>query len=378
MSIDTLSDLVFQVREISSGRPDLLSVFSGGRRENLSAADFLRNIHSLALALEARGLANGDRVAIFSENRPEWHIVDFACQLLGAPTVPICPALDRRQVGFIRRNSGSRWVFFSGADRLDLLRDLQPTLTSAPKLVALNGGDADGEASLTRWMGEGAARIGGVPIERFRGRVAEDDLASLIYTSGATGDPQGVMLSHRQLVSDMLACGESLDLSPADLAVALLPLSDRLQRTVDHLCFFRGAAIHYLPSATGTWSTLRREQPTVLAAVPAVYERAYRQTLKLSRRKGPLGRRIFAWALAVGKRHATNKRGGFVGPLLALQRRLADLLVLRGLRRRFGGRLRLPISGGAPLAPEVGDFLEAAGMAILQGYGLTETTVPEG
>ncbi len=373
MSIGTLSDLVFHVREISRGRTDLLSVFSDGRREVLSAADFLRAIHSLALGLEARGLARGERVAIFSEGRPEWHIADFACQLLGAPTVPLYPALDRRQVGFILRNSGSRWVFFSGAERRDLLRTLRPTLTAAPEIVALNG-DAGGETSITHLMGEGAARIGDVPIERFRGRVAEEDLASLIYTSGVTGDPKGVMLSHRNLISNVLACGEIFDLSPADLAVSLLPLSHGLQRTVDHLCFYRGVGIHYALSVEDVSSILRREQPTVLAAVPAVYDFIYQRTQTRARRKGPLGRKVFSWAVAVGKRHAAIEGAGFVGPLLALQRKLADILVFRNLRRRFGGRLRLPISGGAPLAPETSDFFEAVGAPLFQGYGLTETS----
>ncbi len=373
MSVGTLSDLVFHVREISSGQPDLLSTFSGGRRENLSTADFLRNIHSLALALEARGVAPGDRVALFLENRPEWHVVDFACQLLGAPTVPLYPALDQRRVGFILRNSGSQWVFFSGADRRDLLHALQPTLTSAPELVALEG-DSGGGISLTRLMGEGAARIGDVPIERFRGRVSEEDLASLIYTSGATGDPKGVMLSHRNLISNVLACGEIFDLSPADLAVSLLPLSHGLQRTLDHLCFHRGAPVHYVFANEEIAATLRREQPTVLAAIPAAYERAYHRTRELARRRGPLRRRIFDWAIATGKRHAAIEGEGFVGPLLALQRKLADLLVLSGIRRRFGGRLRLPISGGAPLAPEINGFFEAIGTPLFQSYGLTETS----
>ncbi len=373
MSIATLSDLVFHVREISSGRPDLLSTFSAGRREDLSASDFLRSIHSLALALEERGLARGERVAIFSESRPEWHVVDFACQLLGAPTVPLYPALDRQQVGFILRNSGSRWVFFSGAERRALLHALQPTLTSAPELVGLGSGDGGG-ISLIRLMGEGAARIGNVPIERFRGRVSEEDLASVIYTSGATGDPKGVMLSQRNLISNVLACGEIFDLSPADLAVSLLPLSHGLQRTMDHLCLHRGSAIHYAPANEDVSATLRRERPTVLAAVPAVYERAYRRTWEQARRKGPVGRKVFAWAIAAGKRHATAEREGFVGPLLALRRRLADLMVLGGIRRSFGGRLRLPVSGGASLAPEISDFFEAVGTPLFQSYGLTETS----
>ncbi len=375
MPIDTLSDLVFHVREISSGRPELLSVMLDGRREVLSAADFLRGIHSLALALESRGLAKGERVAIFSENRPEWHIVDFACQLIGAPTVPLYPALGPRRVGFMLRNSGCRWVFYSDGAKRDLLRDLVPTLTSRPTAVSFDGAAVDsGGTSITRLMGEGAARIGKVPIERFRGRVEEQDLASLIYTSGATGDPKGVMLSHRNLISNVLACDEIFDLSPHDVAISLLPLSHGFQRTVDHLCFYRGVAIHYLPSIDEMPAALRRERPMVLAAVPAVYERLHRQARELAGPRASVGRKIFHWAIAAGIRRAVAERGGFVGPLLALRRKLADVLVLRAIRQRLGGRLRLPISGGSSVSPQISDFFEAIGTPLFEGYGLTETS----
>ncbi len=375
MPIATLSDLVFHLRELSSGHPELLSVVLDGRRESLSTADFVRSIHSLALALESRGLVKGQRVAIFSENRPEWHIVDFACQLIGAPTVPLYPALGRRQVGFVLRNSSCGWVFYSDVAKRDLLNDLSPTLTTAPSVVAFDGDAvATGGTSMTRLMGEGAAHIGNVPIERFRGRVEEEDLASLIYTSGSTGDPKGVMLSHRNLVSNVLACGEIFDLSAEDLAISLLPLSHGFQRTVDHLCFFKGVEIHYLPAIDDLPQTLRRERPTVLAAVPAVYERAHQHAQEVAGLRGSARRKIFDWAITAGRRRANARRGGFVGPLISLQRKVADLLVLRSIRRYFGGRLRLPISGGAAVSAEISDFFEAVGTPLFQGYGLTETS----
>ena len=373
MAIGTLSDLVFHIREISSGRPELLSVMLGDRREVLSAADLLRGVHSLALALENRGLVKGERVAIFSENRPEWHIVDFACQLIGAPTVPIYPSLGRQQVGFKLRNSGCRWVFYSNRAKHEALLDLTPTLTASPTLVAFDGdAAADSGTSITRLMGEGAARIGEVPIERFRDRLDEGDLASLIYTSGASGDLNRVMLSHRDLISTMLACGEIFDLSTDDLAISLLPLSHGLQRTIDHLCFFRGAAIHYLPSSDELPAALLRERPTVLAAMRAVYEDAYQRAQESAEGQRAIKRRIFRWAIATGMRRAAAERRGFVGPLLALQRTLADILVLRHIRRHFGGRLRLPISGSAAVAPEVCEFFEALGTPLVQGQSLAE------
>lgn len=390
MAVRTLSDLVFHVREAAAGRAELLSVRLPKGREALSTSDFISNVHSLALALEDIGVRPGDRVAIFSENRPEWPTVDFACHLVGAPTVPIFPTLPADRVGYILRNSGSRLVFYSDAAKRDLLHELQDALTTPVHGVAFDadaaaegsaagagegGADAAGAGTtLTRLTGLGAARRGEVPLARFRDRVAEDDLASIIYTSGTTGDPKGVMLSHRNLVSNFLACGELFKVGPADLALSLLPLSHVFQRTVDHLCFYRGVSIHYVTRESQVERELAHARPTLLTSVPLLYERLYVRMTEDIERRDPLRRLAGRWAVTVGRRHAAERRHGFVGPLLALQRQLAERLVFRQLRSRLGGRLRLPISGGAPLGREVGDFFEAIGMPVFQGYGLTEAS----
>ncbi len=373
MAVATLSELVFHVRDVAGGRTDLLSVRLGEQRETLSARDFLANVHSLVLALEELGVERGDRVAIFSENRPEWPLVDFACQLLGVPTVPVHPALGARAVGYILRNSGSRLLFYSDAAKRDLLSELRSALTDPPQVVAMDG-DATlkGGVSLTRLLGRGAARRGEVPLERYRGAVGEDDLASLIYTSGTTGDPKGVMLSHRNLVSNFLACGELFDVGRRDLALSFLPLAHVFQRTVDYLCFYRGVPIHYVPNVEDVVRELRELRPTILTSVPRLYERAYVKLAGRLLEERPLRRLLVKWAIGVGKRHAVERHRGIVGPLLALQRQLAERLVYRGVRARFGGRLRIAISGGAPLGREVSEFFEAIGMPVFQGYGLTE------
>jgi long-chain acyl-CoA synthetase len=381
MTVRTLADLLFHVREAAAGRGELLSVCLPRGREALSTSDFVSNVHSLALALEDLGVKAGDRVAIFSENRPEWPTVDFACQLLGAPTVPLFPTLPADRVGYVLRNSGSRLVFYSDAAKRDLLAELQDALTTPVEGVAFDadaapagGGAAGPGTTLTRLIGRGAARRGEMPLSRFRDRVAEDDLASIIYTSGTTGDPKGVMLSHRNLVSNFLACGELFKLGPADLALSFLPLSHVFQRTIDHLCFYRGVSVHYVTREAEVARELAAARPTILTSVPLLYERLYVRMTEELARQGPLRRLAGRWAVAVGRRHAAERRHGFVGPLLALERQLAERLAFRKLRALLGGRLRLPISGGAPLAREVGDFFEAIGMPVFQGYGLTEAS----
>lgn len=430
MSIRDLNALVFHVRETSAGRSDLLRATYPERIETLSTTDFVRSVHSLALALEARGLEKGERVGLYCENRPDWHVVDLACQLLGAPTVPMLPSLSQEQLSFVLRNSGCRWVFYSDPAKGQVLIRASRGLSAPPSLVTLDPlpaereaaeGTGDGRPSvpgppvpgspdavsagpsaagrggesaaseearqtdaadrpanppttLTRLLGEGAARLGAVPIERFRDRVDEDDLASILYTSGTTDDPKGVMLSHGNFVSNILACAEIFPVGPRDRALSFLPLAHVFQRTVDYLCLYRGTPIHYVPFFDDVPEVLRSERPTVMAAAPAVYELAHRRAMGRIESLAPVRARLARWALAVGKRHAVASREGLIGPLLAFRRLLADRLVLRELRAQLGGRMRLAISGGAPLAPEAESFFEAIGIPLFQGYGLTETS----
>lgn len=387
---ETLGDLVLRLRSVAGGRGELVSVTWEGegegaslRRESLSTSDFVRNVHSLAVALDDRGVRRGERVAIYSENRPEWHVTDFACQLLGVATVPIHAEFTSEQVAFVLRNSGSRWIFYSDNVKKSKLEELRQAVTEMPVAIAFDGqavfetgaqGDPGGAPSFTRLLGEGAERLSDVPLERFRGRSQPEDLASVLYTSGTTGDPKGVMLSHRNFLSNVRGCAEVFDVGADDLALSFLPLSHVFQRTVDLLCFHQGVSIHYVPRTVDVPAALRRCRPTLMAAAPVVYERAWKRTFELLEEKSALGRRIFDWALQAGKRYVSASRDGFIGPALMLQRALAQRFVFREVQERFGGRLRFAISGGAPLASEVADFFDAVGIPLYQGYGLTETS----
>ncbi len=370
----TLSDLVFRIREVSGGRPDLLSTRKGKRIEPLSTSDFLGAVHALALAFDHRGVPKGSRVAILSENRPEWHVVDFACHLIGAVVVPLYPTLTEDQVAYILRNSGVEWIFTSDQKKASMLARIKPTLSRDIQLISFDETvKGDDTTTLTMLLAEGAPHRSAEPLERFRHRVEPSDLASIIYTSGTTGDPKGVMLEHQAFLSNVIACSGLFALGPRDQALSFLPLSHVFERTVDYLFFSLGVAIHYAPSIERVPPLLLEVKPTVLSSVPRLYERAYLKVTANMVKETAHKQRIFRWAIRVGKRYASASLDRFIGPWLGLQRLLAKRLVYGKIADRFGGRLRFAIAGGAPLGDEVSQFFDAVGITLYQGYGLTET-----
>jgi long-chain acyl-CoA synthetase len=374
-AVETLSDLVFEIRDSWSGRADLLAIRRHGRVEQVSTAELVTAVHGLALALEERGVERGERVALWAENCPEWHVVDLACHLLGAIPVPIYPTLAAPAVAYILKNSGASWVFYSDHEKAAALARVAGSLSRELHTVALEHearGDGD---SLMLLQADGVARIGSRPLERFRGRVSARDTASIIYTSGTTGDPKGVVLSHGNFVSNVLACEPLFPLGPTDRALSFLPLSHVFERTVDYLFLRRGVAIHYAPSIERVPPLLLEVRPSVLASVPRLYERAYLRALANVAKETPFRQRLFRWALRAGKRYAAARaRGRLVSPWLALERAIAARLVYSKIRARFGGRLRFAIAGGAALGEQVAEFFEAVGIPLYEGYGLTESS----
>jgi long-chain acyl-CoA synthetase len=373
-TIETLSDLVFLVAEQQKGRKDLVSWQDGRDRNFLSTADWVHRTHCIAAALEADGVGHGDRVAIFSENCPEWHNVEFACQLLGAISVPIYPTLPADQVAYILSDSGCDRIFYSDKAKAKVLESVRG-LGSRP----LNGIAFKSEAatprddSLGRLLERGAEIADSKSLDEFRSRPRASDVASLIYTSGTTGNPKGVILSHHNLISNVLACADLFPLSSKDLSLSFLPLSHVLQRTVDNLFFYKGVSIHYVSAIERVPRALTDIRPTVLASVPRLYERAYLRVKANADNATANQRRIFDWALDVGARYSEGRRAGRSMVQLAVQHRLANRLVHQKIKDRMGGRLRFAITGGAALPEVVSRFFAAIGLDLFEGYGLTET-----
>ena len=323
-----------------------------------------------AAALARCGVGRGDRVAILSENRLQWALADWACLCAGAVDVPIYSTLPVAQVAYILKDSGASLVFVSDAEQHAKVQDAAGREGLDLKVVVFDGGDdLDGATSWDDFMASGDD----APMDDFvteARRAGPDDLATMIYTSGTTGTPKGVMLSHNNLASNIKATGEILTLDENDCSISFLPLSHVLQRMVDYVFFAAGCTVTHGAIETVA-ADMKRLRPTVLVSVPRLYEKVYQSVLDAGGVKG----RLIAWAAGVGRRCALHREQAAKVPfLLGLQYAVADKLVFGKIRQAVGGRLKYFVSGGAALAPEINRFFLGAGITILEGYGLSETS----
>jgi long-chain acyl-CoA synthetase len=374
----TLNQLFLEAVE-THRKPDALQVKRNGRYEPISHATLAERVRRTALGLEELGVRSGDRVAILAENGPDWAIADYACLAIGAADVPIYPNLPSDQVAYILRDSGSVAIFVSNAAQAAKILETRQQCP-ALRYVITFADTADGaDMTLAALEKKGAdvdteARRG-VYVERARS-VKPDDLATIIYTSGTTGEPKGVMLTHDNIYSNVMAGRAAIPFAGVDVCLSFLPLSHIFERNAGHyLMMATGTSIAYAESVDTVPLNMAEIRPTLVLSVPRLYEKMYARVLENALSGGGLKKQIFFWARGVADRWADVKlAGGTPKGLLALQYRMAQKLVFSKLQARTGGRLRYFVSGGAPLAPEINKFFYAAGLVILEGYGLTETS----
>jgi long-chain acyl-CoA synthetase len=336
----------------------------------ISSSSLYQRVMGVVKALSLQGIARGDRVAILGENRPEWTIADFAILLVGAATVPIYATLTGEQISFLLRHSGARTAFVSTAAQLAKLRSIQ-TETFVETIILMDEPATEADvASMSALMNAGPRQR--VPeLDALASQISPDDLATLIYTSGTTGVPKGAMLTHGNIASNLSVSLDEFDFEPnSDLAVSFLPLSHITARHVDFAELYRGVTIAYCPFIEDMPRVLRQLHPTIFVAVPRVYEKIYNQV----QRGVAIGfkKTVYRWAMSIGNAN--------LGQVLAGKRpssltwKLADRLVFSKVREAMGGKVRIFISGGAPLGKELAEWYAQIGLLIHEGYGLTETS----
>lgn len=375
----TLTRLFFDAVDLYD-KPDALQVKIGDRYEPISHRTMAERVRHVARALTRLGVQPGDRVAILSENRPEWAIADFACLTARLADVSIYSTLPAAQVEYILRDSGATVIFVSTAEqaaKVAAVREQLPALQNLISFDTLAPGQAQFSfAELERFGAEGEDADTVAQHRADALRVRPDDLATLIYTSGTTGEPKGVALTHDNIHSNVVAARAVVDFGGTDVGLSFLPLSHIFERMAGHyLMFATGTSIAYAQSVESVPQNMLEVRPTIMVSVPRLYEKMYARVIENATSGGTLKRAIFNWARRVGDRWAEVKlAGGTPSGLLATRYSLAERLVFSKLQQRTGGRLRFFVSGGAPLSAEINKFFYAAGLMILEGYGLTETS----
>lgn len=362
----TLNDIFFAIAERRQDR--VMLVREETQWTAIGAQEFYRNVTGMARALRRWGLNKGYRLAILSENRPEWTITDFASLLLGVVVVPIYSTLTAPQTAYILADSGARVVVVSTQQQLDKVLSIKDK-TSVERMVVMDPVNTAHAEPMQRLMQEGRSERD--PDLEARARaISEDDLASIVYTSGTTGTSKGVRLSHGNLTSNVLNSLNDFDIGTDEVSVSFLPLSHVTARHVDFALLHRGVTLAYCPFIDQLPQTLLEVQPTIFVAVPRVYEKIHGQ-VELKANRFPK-RAIYRWALSVGNAHRPKLLAGKKPE--ALSWKLADKLVYSQVRARMGGKVRLFVSGGAPLGRELALWYASIGIRIHEGYGLTETS----
>ena len=362
-------------------KPNTVSEKRGGDWAHVSSDEFARRVRHIALGLAGLGIQPGDRVGLISENRPEWSIADLAILSAGAVVVPLYTTQAPDQIRFILEDSGARALMISGGRVLKHAREGFEGIDRLTDLIIFDAKSADGvnrAVPLETVETRGAAidRNDEKAFQRLLGHGRAEDLATIIYTSGTTGEPKGVMLTHDNFIANVRSITTGLPISPADVSLSVLPLSHIFERTVFYVFAYVGVAVHYAASFDQVGEFLREVKPTIMTAVPRLFEKVYHRIIKKGMAAGGAKARIFEWSLAVGQRVAKLEDKMQRVPLsLRGKHAVADRLVFTKWREGIGGRLRYFVSGGAPLSPTLSYSFLGAGIKILQGYGMTETCI---
>ena len=359
--------------------PDALNHKVGETWTAISSDEMLERIERIALGLCKLGLAPGDKAAILASNSPSWTLSDGGCQFAGIVDVPIYTTLATESVRYIINDSGARVFFIENLAAYERIADAIRDCESIETFIFF---DPKGELpknaiSLSDLEQLGLQYKSEQPtlLKSLAEQIRPDHLATLIYTSGTTGEPKGVMLTHSNIISNVIDAGEKYDFSIHDVSLSVLPLTHVFERSAMYLYILHGMSVFYAESVEKIPDNLREVRPTIFVGVPRIFEKVYAKAKLKAAQAGGLKEKIFEWAIDVAKQFSLKKANGETPSFgLTIKHGLADRLVYSKLRDFFGGRLRACITGGAALPDEIFLIFTGAGITIMQGYGLTETS----
>ena len=378
MQIQTLNDIYAVTSE--TDRPAIMKYKKGERWFDITVPEFRDRVRHFSTGLRVLGVKREDRVAILSENRPEWTMADFAILTNGAVSVPVYPTLLPWQIQFIFNDSGAVAVVCSTEEQLQKVLEIRrqcpalhhiivcdPPTTTLTNVYTFEQIVRSGQAEEEK---RGRARF-----DEIRTSVKPEDLATLVYTSGTTGNPKGAMLTHRNITSNVMTTAGTVPFDTGDIALSILPLSHILERMTDFFYLVQGGTIAYAEDVTKVAQNLQEIKPHFFAAVPRLFEKMRTRIMDNVATAPKVRQKIFFWALRIAEKRLPYRVEGKKMPFgLSVQSAIADKLVFSKILERLGGRVKYVVSGGAPLSAELAAFFIGAGVEILEGYGLTETS----
>ena len=370
--ISTINDLFRRIAASANPRA-VLWQDEFGQWQPISSDQIYQRVRALAKAFLSWGARKGDRIGLVGENRWEWMVTDFASLAIGAANVPIYPTLTDEQVAELLKDAGCRIAVVSTRAQYDKLQAVRAK-TDLEKIVLMDAGPPpEGAISLSSLL-EGADAEGSsrdAVFDELVRRVESKDLATLIYTSGTTGEPKGVMLTHGNVANNQNTAAVEFGFNETDSCISFLPLSHITARALDYVMYNHGSQVAYCSQFDKLPQAMKEVRPTVIVGVPRVFEKI-RQAVEQKSASSPVKKRILAWALGLGGRHVDTVYGGRKPS--APMWKLANKLCYSKVMEAFGGRVRVFVSGGAPLGVDTATWFASAGIALWEGYGLTETS----
>ncbi len=369
--LSTINDLFCRVSAAANPRA-ILWQDEFGHWQPLSSDQIYQRVHTLAEAFLSWGAKKGDRIALIAENRWEWAVADFAILAINGVTVPIYPTLTGEQIAVLLADAGCNIAVVSTRQQFDKLNAVR-SQTQLERIVMMDGQAPDSAIAFSKLLAgaDDAGPYRDPVFDALVRSVEPTDLATLIYTSGTTGEPKGVMLTHGNIAANQNLAAAEFSFNETDACISFLPLSHVTARALDYVMYGHGAQVAYCSNFDKLPQAMKEIRPTVFVGVPRVYEKI-RQAVEQKSNASPIKKRMLAWALSVGGGNRDTVYGGRQPSSFFWK--LANKLVYSKVREAFGGRVRIWVSGGAPLGIDTAKWFASAGIAVWEGYGLTETS----
>ena len=368
MAITRIFDILPQLLE-KYNKPNALALKENGKWKLYSSQEFIDNVNHLSYGLYNLGLGREDKIAIIANNRPEWNFADFAIQQVGAVSVPIYPTISEHDLTFILNDAKIKYVFVSSNDLYKKVKAVASSVPSIKGIYTFN--TIEGAQHWSELVNDGKQNPKAKEIEAIKNSIQPNDLFSILYTSGTTGNPKGVMLSHNNLISNSIASQVLAPFESNWKALSFLPLNHVYERMLSTLYFYLGVSVYYAESIETIGDNLKEIQPQIFGTVPRLLEKVYDKIVAKGEEQTGIKKKLFFWALNLGLRYELNGANGW---WYEFQLKIANKIIFNKWREALGGKIVAVASGGAALQPRLARVFQAARIIVLEGYGLTETS----